>query len=113
LLGERYLSEIRVPVGKLYVLHIIVARDNATISANDLLLGSKTLVPDHCQSNQRLMETFTDGTLDGLKLLSRGKVRNVYETSDPNALLFVATDRISAYDVILNNVCTVLIPFCI
>lgn len=42
--------------------------------------------------------------LEGLKLLSRGKVRDVYETSDPEALLFVATDRISAYDVILNNV---------
>jgi phosphoribosylaminoimidazole-succinocarboxamide synthase len=52
------------------------------------------------------MDTFTDRTLDGLKLLSRGKVRDVYETSDPNALLFVASDRISAYDVILNNVCT-------
>jgi hypothetical protein len=104
------LSEIRVPVGKLYVLHFIVARDNATVSANDLIIGSETLTPDHCQLNQRLMETFTDSTLDGLKLLSRGKVRDVYETSDPNALLFVASDRISAYDVILNNVCTVFGP---
>lgn len=68
---------------------------------------SETLAPDHCQSSQRLMDTFTDGTLDGLKLLSRGKVRDVYETSDPNVLLFVASDRISAYDVILNNVRTV------
>lgn len=49
------------------------------------------------------MEALTDSTLDGLKLLSRGKVRDVYETSDPDALLFVASDRISAYDVILNN----------
>ncbi|CAG7851501.1 Phosphoribosylaminoimidazole-succinocarboxamide synthase {ECO:0000255/HAMAP-Rule:MF_00137} {ECO:0000255/HAMAP-Rule:MF_00137}; AltName: Full=SAICAR synthetase {ECO:0000255/HAMAP-Rule:MF_00137} [Serendipita indica DSM 11827] len=49
------------------------------------------------------MSTLTNSTLDGLKLLSRGKVRDVYETSDPNALLFVASDRISAYDVILNN----------
>jgi len=57
------------------------------------------------------MDTFTDVTLDGLKLLSRGKVRDVYETSDPNALLFVATDRISAYDVILNNVCAHLAAF--
>ncbi|KAG8760230.1 Bifunctional purine biosynthetic protein ade1 [Serendipita sp. 396] len=49
------------------------------------------------------METLTNTTLDGLKLLSRGKVRDVYETSDPDQLLFVASDRISAYDVILNN----------
>lgn len=38
-----------------------------------------------------------------LKLLAKGKVRNVYETSSPDLLLFVATDRISAYDVILRN----------
>lgn len=38
-----------------------------------------------------------------LKLISRGKVRDVYATSHPDRLLFVATDRISAYDVILNN----------
>ena len=42
--------------------------------------------------------------LPGLQLLNRGKVRDVYATSDPTALLFVASDRISAYDVILNNV---------
>ncbi|OBZ74068.1 Phosphoribosylaminoimidazole-succinocarboxamide synthase [Grifola frondosa] len=41
--------------------------------------------------------------LSGLTLLSKGKVRDVYATSDPNLLLFVATDRISAYDVILRN----------
>jgi len=43
-------------------------------------------------------------SLPDLKLLSQGKVRDIYATSDPSALLFVATDRISAYDVILNNV---------
>ncbi|HUI29319.1 MAG TPA: phosphoribosylaminoimidazolesuccinocarboxamide synthase [Candidatus Acidoferrales bacterium] len=36
-----------------------------------------------------------------LKLFRRGKVRDVYELS--NSLLFVATDRISAFDVILPN----------
>ncbi len=36
-----------------------------------------------------------------LKLFRRGKVRDVYEL--PNALLFVSTDRISAFDVILPN----------
>lgn len=37
-----------------------------------------------------------------LKLLARGKVRDVYEV-DADSLLFVATDRISAFDVIMNN----------
>ncbi|KAG6902483.1 hypothetical protein C0995_016060 [Termitomyces sp. Mi166 len=41
--------------------------------------------------------------LPGLTLLSQGKVRDVYATSSPDHLLFVATDRISAYDVILKN----------
>ncbi len=37
--------------------------------------------------------------LDGVKLLRRGKVRDVYECGDK--LLLVATDRISAFDVVL------------
>lgn len=41
--------------------------------------------------------------LDGiLPLISRGKVRDIYEV-DEKTLLFVATDRISAYDVIMKN----------
>jgi phosphoribosylaminoimidazole-succinocarboxamide synthase len=38
-----------------------------------------------------------------LKLLARGKVRDLYEI-DEDHLLFVATDRISAFDVIMTNV---------
>lgn len=37
-----------------------------------------------------------------LQLLARGKVRDVYEV-DGDHLLFVATDRISAFDVIMEN----------
>ncbi len=37
--------------------------------------------------------------LPGLKLLSRGKVRDIYDLGD--RLLLVATDRISAFDVVL------------
>lgn len=37
-----------------------------------------------------------------LPLLARGKVRDIYEV-DSETLLFVATDRISAYDVIMEN----------
>ena len=36
-----------------------------------------------------------------LKLLNRGKVRDLYDMGD--ALLMIATDRISAFDVILPN----------
>ena len=43
-----------------------------------------------------------------LKLLSKGKVRDIYATSSPDHLLFVASDRISAYDVILKNVIAIL-----
>ncbi len=45
--------------------------------------------------------------LDGLELVSRGKVRDVYavpdEDGEPERLLLVATDRISAFDVVLPN----------
>ncbi|MGC8595249.1 MAG: phosphoribosylaminoimidazolesuccinocarboxamide synthase [Candidatus Kryptoniota bacterium] len=37
--------------------------------------------------------------LSGLKLIKRGKVRDIYDLGD--RLLFVATDRISAFDVVL------------
>uniref|UniRef100_A0A060TER6 Phosphoribosylaminoimidazole-succinocarboxamide synthase n=1 Tax=Blastobotrys adeninivorans TaxID=409370 RepID=A0A060TER6_BLAAD len=37
-----------------------------------------------------------------LPLVARGKVRDLYQVSD-DKLLFVATDRISAYDVIMQN----------
>lgn len=42
--------------------------------------------------------------LDGaLPLLASGKVRELYKVDD-KSLLFVASDRISAYDVIMKNV---------
>ncbi|KAG8882648.1 Bifunctional purine biosynthetic protein ade1 [Tulasnella sp. 331] len=49
------------------------------------------------------MAALTTTDLEGLTLVARGKVRDIYATSVPTQLLFVATDRISAYDVILNN----------
>jgi len=39
-------------------------------------------------------------TLTSLKLLARGKVRDIYDIDD-NTMLIVATDRLSAFDVIL------------
>lgn len=41
----------------------------------------------------------TDIKAPGVKLLSRGKVRDVYEVED--SMLLVATDRLSAFDVVL------------
>ena len=48
------------------------------------------------------MSLLLESHLPGLKLLRRGKVRDVYEIS-PTQLLMVATDRISAFDVILGS----------
>ena len=50
------------------------------------------------------MTALVDSDLADLTLISKGKVRDVYLTSSPDHLLFVASDRISAYDVILKNV---------
>ena len=41
---------------------------------------------------------------ENIKLLAKGKVRDIYELVDnKDYLLFIATDRISAYDVIMKN----------
>lgn len=51
-----------------------------------------------------MTEAFTNTDLQGaLPLVARGKVRDLYEV-DEKTLLFIATDRISAYDVIMENV---------
>lgn len=50
------------------------------------------------------MTALMNSSLPDLTLISRGKVRDVYSTSSPDYLLFVATDRISVYDVVLQNV---------
>ncbi|KAJ7437098.1 phosphoribosylaminoimidazole-succinocarboxamide synthase [Mycena galericulata] len=49
------------------------------------------------------MATLTHSHLPKLTLLSRGKVRDIYAASESDKLLFVASDRISAYDVVLKN----------
>ena len=42
-----------------------------------------------------------DIDLDGLELVRKGKVRQVYDIG--SSILIVATDRISAFDVIMNE----------
>lgn len=51
-----------------------------------------------------MAETVTTTDLKGvLSLVASGKVRDLYQV-DSDTLLFVATDRVSAYDVIMKNV---------
>jgi phosphoribosylaminoimidazole-succinocarboxamide synthase len=45
----------------------------------------------------------TQISLESLPKIAKGKVRDLYEV-DTKTLLFVASDRISAYDVIMENV---------
>ncbi|KAK3697133.1 Bifunctional purine biosynthetic protein ade1 [Vermiconidia calcicola] len=46
--------------------------------------------------------TTVDLSTSNLKKIAAGKVREIFEI-DSNTLLFIATDRISAYDVVLTN----------
>lgn len=56
--------------------------------------------------NFTMADALTTTDLQGaLPLVARGKVRDLYKVDD-KTLLFVATDRISAYDVIMENVRT-------
>lgn len=48
-------------------------------------------------NNNALLET----EIPGLPLVSRGKVRDIYDLGD--SLLFIATDRLSAFDVVMPN----------
>ena len=48
-------------------------------------------------SNHALIQS----EIKGSKLLNRGKVRDIYDLGD--SLLFIATDRISAFDVVMPN----------
>lgn len=47
------------------------------------------------------MSNVLQTSISGLPLIARGKVRDIYELSD--SLLFIATDRISAFDYVLPN----------
>src|SRR5438046_6605668 len=48
-----------------------------------------------------MAETLLELDLPGIKKLKSGKVREIFDLGD--RLLFVATDRISAFDVIMPN----------
>lgn len=60
-------------------------------------------MPSYSFNNTPLLAT-KDIASDNIKLLAKGKVRDIYELVDNSEyLLFIATDRISAYDVIMKN----------
>jgi phosphoribosylaminoimidazole-succinocarboxamide synthase len=48
------------------------------------------------------MNTLTQTSLSSLKLLNQGKVRDIYDIDDEN-MMIVTTDRLSAFDVIMNE----------
>ncbi len=50
--------------------------------------------------SQRTTTPLTESNLPGLECVGRGKVRDIYAVGD-DRLLLIATDRISAYDVVL------------
>jgi len=52
-------------------------------------------------TNNYLEPVITQTNLSGLKLINRGKVRDIYDFGE--SLLIVATDRISAFDVVMNE----------
>jgi phosphoribosylaminoimidazole-succinocarboxamide synthase len=47
-------------------------------------------------------EVILESSVPGLRLIARGKVRDIYSVDDQH-LLLVATDRLSAYDVVMPN----------
>ena len=53
------------------------------------------------------MSALENTNMPKLKLVAKGKVRDIYalpDEADSDKLLFVATDRISAFDIIMDNV---------
>ncbi|KAK2592147.1 Bifunctional purine biosynthetic protein ade1 [Conoideocrella luteorostrata] len=49
------------------------------------------------------MAALTTIDLSSLPKIASGKVRDLFNLPDPNALLFVASDRLSAFDVVMTN----------
>lgn len=49
------------------------------------------------------MAALTTLSLPSLQKIASGKVRDLFSLPDPNALLFVASDRLSAFDVVMTN----------
>lgn len=84
-----------------------VASSSQSVALNEVCQSSPYCVEDIAET--RIDRQITKTDMPDLKLLARGKVRDLYElpdAADADKLLFVATDRISAFDVIMENVST-------
>ena len=66
-------------------------------------INSSPKIQQLCTYNMAQTNIVTTVDIDGLKKVASGKVREIFEVDD-KTLLFVATDRISAYDVVMENV---------
>jgi len=65
-----------------------------------------TPLQEHLNTNLT-MSALENTNMPNLKLVAKGKVRDIYalpDEADSDKLLFVATDRISAFDIIMDNV---------
>lgn len=72
--------------------------------ADYYLYETKIFLPKDRKLAEAFIMAYTKADLgDSLPLLASGKVRELYVVA-PRTLLFVASDRISAYDVIMKNV---------
>nr|ODN97741.1 phosphoribosylaminoimidazolesuccinocarboxamide synthase [Cryptococcus depauperatus CBS 7855] len=75
----------------------------SNITSNQLAQSSKDAL---VSANIVVSRCVTSTNLPKLKLLAKGKVRDIYAlpgVENEDKLLFVATDRMSAFDVIMNN----------
>ena len=52
-----------------------------------------------CDDDKNLPTALENSDIPGLKLINKGKVRDIYDLGDK--LLIITTDRISAFDVVL------------
>lgn len=66
-------------------------------------IGWNTLRSIRMAHAEALLETREIVGSVGLPLVARGKVRDVYAVGEKH-LLFVASDRVSAFDVVMKNV---------
>lgn len=78
----------------------------AEVKKADAEAAAVSPVASSASSSSVALNEITQTDMPDLKLLARGKVRDLYElpdAADADKLLFVATDRISAFDVIMEN----------
>ncbi|WAR53422.1 hypothetical protein PtB15_2B853 [Puccinia triticina] len=81
-------------------------RQSATRSVSPRQLpGNHSTTPwTHTIQSRSVSMALLESHCPDLRLIARGKVRDIYEfPGDDSKLLFVATDRISAFDIVMKN----------